>query len=1016
MSSIKIPRRSSKPTSNSVVGNFKTMRNNQKTENFSQQRRSKHSQSEKNVAPNGVFIKNTTLTLTQENSIKRMAFRQNDTVTKKKKVETNTENRRLMEKTVKPYIVTGLKMGVLSSNVLRDLSVSPVTSSNEDGPGGINDPKGGTLKDLEICRSCGEINFYCPGHVRHIPLPVGVSFIPNIYLDTVLKILKCVCKHCSGLLVTETYMAGSSKGSILDYKGAERLKKLSDECVSSKIVCQRASNTMIGEFAPLKNTKPDLTSKCIANKLYKIHNGSIQSTDPDSKKKGQGAHKGMYDADERIFELTIPEIRKVLKFVSSHDKVLMGFPANFNLEDFISDCIPCSPPCSRPQSYHDGETRIDQLSFGLSEIVKRIKTYNETDGDEHQKKELAKMITYFIYSHLVDNDDEAYKRCHDVIIGIKGLITGKKGVVRGSSMGKRVGYCARTVLGPNSNLRFGEVGVPNATKKVLTIPEVVTKFNIERLQTLYDDNKIVSIVMGKRMGGIYEGNSIKITEKNKEKIGKIDIGDTVKRYSEDGDPCLFGRQPTLHKEGLQSYRQSGDDRLALAPHMCSTSPHNADFDGDEGTQHVLQSNGARTEGKFLANAETCIGNQQTSSTMVGLEYNALSSANIMTQVGEDEIFLTEEEFFEYEQIQTFRDDLPTLKHRLEINNVNPLSGKALFSRILPKDMYYNGEKTEKTYTNPVTGESVTYDVTVRIRDGVLVNGVITKAHVGSKHNSIIQYLWKNYGKVRTASFLTDAVYLTDWFIYNYGFTIGYADCIAPNPDRLKKTIDEEMHNAKVSIDSLGPERPGISISEINYREKQIRDFTNNAATIGKRIGNEDLAPSNPLNIMSGGGAKGNATNTSQIVALVGQSFIRGNRPGQTLNNNTRSSPYFPPNSRKLEARGMITNSFMEGMDPAGTFFHASSARVGLVAISVSTADTGSLHHRISKVLESTVVETDGSIRNSTGGIFKLACFDGMEAGLMIKTGVGEKQIFSFIDLPETVNAMNHNLKTKLAAI
>jgi len=49
-------------------------------------------------------------------------------------------------------------------------------------------------------------------------------------------------------------------------------------------------------------------------------------------------------------------------------------------------------------------------------------------------------------------------------------------------MGKRVDFSARTVITPDPNLRIDQVGVPKTVAQNLTFPEIVTPFNIDRLE------------------------------------------------------------------------------------------------------------------------------------------------------------------------------------------------------------------------------------------------------------------------------------------------------------------------------------------------------------------------------------------------------------------------------------------------------------------------------------------------------------------------------------------------------
>ena len=61
-------------------------------------------------------------------------------------------------------------------------------------------------------------------------------------------------------------------------------------------------------------------------------------------------------------------------------------------------------------------------------------------------------------------------------------LKGKQGRFRGNLSGKRVDFSSRTVISPDPNLRIDEVAVPTRVAKILTYPERVTAFNIERLR------------------------------------------------------------------------------------------------------------------------------------------------------------------------------------------------------------------------------------------------------------------------------------------------------------------------------------------------------------------------------------------------------------------------------------------------------------------------------------------------------------------------------------------------------
>ena len=56
------------------------------------------------------------------------------------------------------------------------------------------------------------------------------------------------------------------------------------------------------------------------------------------------------------------------------------------------------------------------------------------------------------------------------------------GRIRGNLMGKRVDFSARTVITLDPNLRIDKVAVPRSIAQKLTFPELVTPFNIDKMQ------------------------------------------------------------------------------------------------------------------------------------------------------------------------------------------------------------------------------------------------------------------------------------------------------------------------------------------------------------------------------------------------------------------------------------------------------------------------------------------------------------------------------------------------------
>ena len=126
-------------------------------------------------------------------------------------------------------------------------------------------------------------------------------------------------------------------------------------------------------------------------------------------------------------------------------------------------------------------------------------------------------------------------------------LKGKQGRFRGNLSGKRVDFSARTVISPDPNLRIDEVAVPERVAKILTYPERVTSFNLDRLRNAVrngcDRHPGANYVTAGSNGFkkyLKFGNRATIAD-------GLKYGDIVERHIVDGDIVLFNRQPSLHK-------------------------------------------------------------------------------------------------------------------------------------------------------------------------------------------------------------------------------------------------------------------------------------------------------------------------------------------------------------------------------------------------------------------------------------------------------------------------------------
>lgn len=223
------------------------------------------------------------------------------------------------------------------------------------------------------------------------------------------------------------------------------------------------------------------------------------------------------------------------------------------------------------------------------------------------------------------------------------IYIGKEGRIRGNLMGKRVDFSGRTVITADPNLSLDQVGVPKSIARNLTVPELVTPYNINEMHALVargaDEHpgrdKRETILLRAFCSPYTHSYMIylnyvsynchcKNTHTHKHVLKRLSFslnigakylikgddrydlrmvgslsditlqpGWVVERHLRDDDVIVFNRQPSLHKMSIMCHRVKVLDWSTFRLNLAVTSPYNADFDGDEMNLHVPQSLTAR---------------------------------------------------------------------------------------------------------------------------------------------------------------------------------------------------------------------------------------------------------------------------------------------------------------------------------------------------------------------------------------------------------------------------------------
>ena len=107
---------------------------------------------------------------------------------------------------INPSKIIGVQFSILSPEEIRKSSVAEIKTRDtyiNDRPviGGLFDPRMGVLDPGLICPTDGLNYIETPGYFGHIELARPVFYIQ--YLNTVMKILRCVCVKCSKTLISK---------------------------------------------------------------------------------------------------------------------------------------------------------------------------------------------------------------------------------------------------------------------------------------------------------------------------------------------------------------------------------------------------------------------------------------------------------------------------------------------------------------------------------------------------------------------------------------------------------------------------------------------------------------------------------------------------------------------------------------------------------------------------------------------------------------------------------------------
>jgi DNA-directed RNA polymerase beta' subunit len=930
-------------------------------------------------------------------------------LTRKEQLAINTEVRKTLND-IPEIEFSEVTYTIMSINEMRDLatvngnliSITQVAknrnATKDTLKGTIHDPRMGSVSSGN-CGVCNRDDGGCAGHMGLIEFNTEYGIIHPLFGRIVSQVLNSVCNN-GHLILSEETLQNADIPPITDHRN--RLSAIADISERSRRCCHSEPEQPNDPNLQLEGIAMGeiVSAPCVPNPKYTFNkkNGEILAQEKTN--------------DPKIPLLT-KDVFEILNRISDEDARLLGFGEGVHPRDFLLKGLLVLPPCQRRLAYVNGAVKGDPLEKLYNTIIRENQELKQTNKTEDDRRAHIKKI--------YDTTAAFYERTAEGEHGrsILDVISGKKGLIRQNMLGKRVNQTARTVLGPAPDIRFGQVAIPRRIASELTLPVKVNSTNYNEVMGWLNAGKINRLDSFDPRTKQYR-RDIRITEKLKS--FKIKQGDVVHRQMMNGDYVLFGRQPTLHKQGLMGGQVViwSDDTLGLHPAVLTAL--NADFDGDEGTVHFPQTVEAQAETASIANVTRCIMNAQVNAPIIGLIQDSVAGAYAMTK---ENPVLTEDQFTYYIGLMVKQPNMTSLRQRLVKNKIIPdeiekemvtvkrdpgdssipyenwptesiervkpfqKTGRILFSALLPENFYYrrNG---------------------ILIRDGILISGNVTKKNIGVSGGTIQQSLFKNYeDPMIVENFITDLNRVTIQYATRRGLTMSYSDCIPPDEQKVKAVIETERKRVEGIIEEYKDFRTITDPIERELAEREITGVINKARNVlTKRVADLYDENVNGVMLMANSGARGNIGNTAQSTVSLGGQYPGGKMVEAQISDGRRITPFERDYDTDPASVVYVKESLRDGMEIRSMFAHAQETRINIVIKVQGTQDPGKLQRQLMKAQADIILDEYGSGINTVNGPIVEPAY-GFDPGHLVNQKFeGEETIPFFANFEEIAEQIN----------
>lgn len=379
-----------------------------------------------------------------------------------------------------PKRIASIKFGLMPPNEIRRLSAVEVKTADtfkDDGHAyhqGLMDPQMGVIERGIRCETCGNLHDECPSHFGHIQLELPV--IHCGFTKLIKTALKTTCTKCHRALLHEN--VGTHPTDI---------EKSEQDYYRDRVMDILKKH---GPGSPeFKKIVKDIEKECAKEKRKVCmhcgsENGKIILEKPTVFKEKK--------ADKSERKLNPRDIREWLEGIPGDDLIFIGMDKESNRPEWVvMRVLPVPPITVRPSiTLESGDRSEDDLTHKLVDVLRinqRLRENRDQGAPQLIVEDLWELLQYHITTYF-DNQTSgippARHRSGRPLKTLTQRLKGKEGRFRSNLSGKRVNFCARSVISPDPALGINEVGVPVQSAKVLTVPIRVTRRNREQLREM----------------------------------------------------------------------------------------------------------------------------------------------------------------------------------------------------------------------------------------------------------------------------------------------------------------------------------------------------------------------------------------------------------------------------------------------------------------------------------------------------------------------------------------------------